>query len=750
MKRVFGAIGILATSGLFLVSCSKSPKDQEAKFLAIGKTHLQEKDYGRAILDFRNAMESVPEDAEPLYQLGLTYLANGDVTPAYACFHKAIELNPKHQGAQMKIAELMAEHGDRKSVEEAAKRASVLVAEGANAEAFDTLAMADYRLGNREDAEKVLNQALDKFPNSLYSSVALAKVHIARNDLKGAEQILQQAVSNDSRSPHPHVALGALYVAQQRIPEAERQFQAALGVDPKDGPALLNLGTIELQAGHMDEADRIFRRLSALPDSQYKPAHALFLFNTGKRDAALAELEKISAADPSDREAETRVVAAYLAANRPADAERVLNANLKVNPEDADALLLRSRFYLQTGKTDAAQADLNQAISYRHESPEPHYLLARVYETKRNIPKAQHEFGEALHLSPRYVPARVALAQLLMRTNQAQSALNLLNDCPQDQRRLQVIVIQRAWALLDTGGIDAARITIDPVLAVSRVPEALLVDGTIRFASKDYAGARSSAEEVLRTKPDDLRALNLLFRTYLSQKQIPAGIQALREWANRSPGSAPVQSLLGDMLLAAQLRDQARAAFAAAIADDPNYHPALLTVAEMDISDGKVDRARPVLDRLSAQRDVTATLMLADLELRFGSQDTAIAYFRKAVDADPTNVGALNNLAYLLVEHAHAVDEGMKFARRAQQLAPESASTNDTLGWAYFREGDYTTALSYLSRAVENGPTPEEKYHLAAAYIKTGDAGRGKQLMEAAMKEDPGLAEREQVASDLR
>jgi tetratricopeptide (TPR) repeat protein len=711
---------------------------------------MEEKDYGRAALDFRNAARVMPKDAEPLYQLGLAYLANGALTPAYASFRKAAELNPKHEGAQMKMAEIMAAHGDRKSVEEAAKKASAIIAQDANADAFDTLALAAYRLGDRVDAEKVLNQALDKFPNSLNSSVALAKVRVAGNDFKGAEQALQQAVSNDPGSPHTHVALAALFLAEHRVPEAEQQFRAALAIDPANGPSLLNLGTIELQAGHGDEADRIFRRLSALPDSQYKPAHAIFLFNSGKRDAALAELEKISADVPSDREAETRVVAAYLAANRPADAERVVNANLRRNPKDVDALLLRSRFYLQTGKTDAAQADLNKAISYRNESPEAHYLLGRVYGIKRDVDQERQEFSVAIHRDPRYIPARVALAQLMMRTNQPQSALNVLNDCPQDERRMQVIVIQRAWALLETGGIDAARITIDPVLAVSRAPEALLVEGTIRFDSKDYAGARSFAEEVLRTKPDDLRALNLLFRTYLSQKQIPAGIQALREWANRSPGSAPVQSLLGDMLLAAQLRDQARAAFAAAIADNPNYHPALLTMAEMDISDGKVDRARPVLDRLSAQRDVTATLMLADLELRFGSQDTAIAYFRKAVDADPTNVGALNNLAYLLVEHAHAVDEGMKFARRAQQLAPESASTNDTLGWAYFREGDYTTALSYLSRAVENGPTPEEKYHLAAAYIKTGDAGRGKQLMEAAMKEDPGLAEREQVASDLR
>ena len=121
MKRVFGVAGVFAACVVFSVSCSRSPEDREARFLASGKSHMEEKDYGRAALDFRNAARVMPKDAEPLYQLGLAYLANGALTPAYASFRKAAELNPKHEGAQVKMAEIMAAHGDRKSVEEAAK-----------------------------------------------------------------------------------------------------------------------------------------------------------------------------------------------------------------------------------------------------------------------------------------------------------------------------------------------------------------------------------------------------------------------------------------------------------------------------------------------------------------------------------------------------------------------------------------------------------------------------------------------------
>jgi Tfp pilus assembly protein PilF len=413
-------------------------------------------------------------------------------------------------------------------------------------------------------------------------------------------------------------------------------------------------------------------------------------------------------------------------------------------------LLLRSRVYLATGKPDAAKSDLTTAVGYRNESPDAHYLLARVYGTKGNLPGEQQEFGEALRLNSAYVPARLALAQSLLRSNQAQSAVNVLNDSPKAQRNLPAIVTERAWALLASGEAAEARVAIDPVLAATRSPEALMVDATIRFVSKDYSGARHSAEEVLKARPDEVRALSLLYRTYAVEKQNPAGVQAVRSWAAKSPRSAPVQNMLGEVLLSTNDRAAARDAFAAAIAADPNFRPALLTVAQLDIQDGKADKARPVLQRMAAGGDWSAELILGDLELRNGNMDAAITDYRKVLDKDPNNIAALNNLAFLLVDHSHAVDEGLKFAQKAQQLAPESNSTNDTLGWAYFKKGDYTNALTYLSRGADKNPTPVEKYHLAIAYIKSGNSTKGQQLLQAALKADPKLSDNDRVSTDLR
>src|SRR5579862_49315 len=94
-------ISICLLGAVLLASCRNSPQAKEAKYLQRGKAQLVKKDYGRAILEFRNAAQVMPRDAEPQYQLGLTYLATGGASTAVAALRKALELNPKHTGAQL-------------------------------------------------------------------------------------------------------------------------------------------------------------------------------------------------------------------------------------------------------------------------------------------------------------------------------------------------------------------------------------------------------------------------------------------------------------------------------------------------------------------------------------------------------------------------------------------------------------------------------------------------------------------------
>ena len=66
--------------------------------------------------------------------------------------------------------------------------------------------------------------------------------------------------------------------------EAERGYRRALELDPKRGLAMSLLGQLQSDRGKIDEAEKTFRQLSALPDKEYKPAHAIFVFSHGNRE----------------------------------------------------------------------------------------------------------------------------------------------------------------------------------------------------------------------------------------------------------------------------------------------------------------------------------------------------------------------------------------------------------------------------------------------------------------------------------
>jgi Tfp pilus assembly protein PilF len=109
-----------------------------------------------------------------------------------------------------------------------------------------------------------------------------------------------------------------------------------------------------------------------------------------------------------------------------------------------------------------------------------------------------------------------------------------------------------------------------------------------------------------------------------------------------------MQVLLGSWLLKTGNRDEARSAFSAAKAADPKFPTADLRLAQMDMSDGKLDSARQMLLTLvnANGRNAGGELMLGLLEEQAGNQQAAIEHYRKVLELSPNSVTALNNLAW--------------------------------------------------------------------------------------------------------
>jgi tetratricopeptide (TPR) repeat protein len=308
-------------------------------------------------------------------------------------------------------------------------------------------------------------------------------------------------------------------------------------------------------------------------------------------------LGKLAKDDPSDRNVRTDLVSTYLALNRVPDAEKVLTAVLKKNGLDVDALLQRSRIYLGSQKYAEAEADLNQVLHFRRESPEAHYLLAKVQLGRGKTTIQQQELGEALRLDLYYLPARIDLAKALIASGGAQSALQLLDQTPEEQKQATSVAAQRNWALMVLGEAADARQGVDALLGVGKVPDALLQDAILRLNQKDNTRSRALLEEVLRQNPADTRALNVLVQSYKTENQMPAGLQKVRDYAGQRPSLAPVQQFAGFLLLANGDPEGARKAFEAAKSTDPSLVFADLGLVQLDLSEDKLDDAR---QRLSA------------------------------------------------------------------------------------------------------------------------------------------------------
>ncbi len=87
----------------------------------------------------------------------------------------------------------------------------------------------------------------------------------------------------------------------------------------------------------------------------------------------------------------------------------------------------------------------------------------------------------------------------------------------------------------------------------------------------------------------------------------------------------------------------------------------------------------------------------------------------------PENPGVMNYLAYSWVDRGVNVPEALAMLKRAVAMRPEDGFIVDSLGWAYFKLGQYDEAVKYLEQAILLEPgLAAINDHLGDAYWKVG------------------------------
>jgi tetratricopeptide (TPR) repeat protein len=229
----------------------------------------------------------------------------------------------------------------------------------------------------------------------------------------------------------------------------------------------------------------------------------------------------------------------------------------------------------------------------------------------------------------------------------------------------------------------------------------------------------------LYLEPRHALALLSLADLYESVKKPQMAIKVYERVPANSPLKRNAQIQLATDLDAADQSEEAIKILKDTVAQDSKDIEAIVAL-------GNIERARKKFDdctRTYAQA-ITVTADKPNwvlfyfrgiCEERSKQWPAAEADLKKALEMEPEQAQVLNYLGYSWVDQGINLDEAMSMIRRAVEQRPDDGYIVDSLGWAYYRIGNYPEAVKNLERAVDLKPEdPTINEHLGDAYWRAG------------------------------
>lgn len=558
--------------------------------------------------------------------------------------------------------------------------------------------------------------------------------------------------------------LAEVYAASQRTDEAIRQAKSALEQDPDNLAAHRLLARIYIHnLGDMN------------PDSGQKETISL----------AIEQLKAVQRLDPTDVESQLWLAHLYGFQNKPEQTEKVLRGILSHAADNESALEQLSQLYLDEGRPQDAISVLKNAASGSN-SAALYDLLGTAYAKSNNFPGAEEAFQRAVTLEPDEASHRKGLAQALLSDHKYEQALSQYErltkiepDNPEGYLRMSQIYRHLNQLDKSESNLMQAKKYAPGSLEVL-YNEALLYEAQARYKdaiqvlSDAIAGVKAQQQEG-QPAPNALTILyEQLGMAYRQSGDFSSAERSFEDMQELGPASQKRGELLlidtyrtsGDIKRAIAEAEKARTA-------DPTDQSLAVTYAMLLGDNGQTDDATKALRGLvhGNQSDRETYLDLAQIEARgkryadaetdankalgmsqensdketvwflLGSiydgqkqYDQAEQMFRKALAINPHDAMVLNYYGYMLADRGVRLDEAITMIHSAVVEDPTNGAYLDSLGWAYFKQGNLAEAQQYLQQAVSHSANdPTVLGHLGEVYAKLGQTDRAEQIWEKAL-----------------
>ena len=474
------------------------------------------------------------------------------------------------------------------------------------------------------------------------------------------------------------------------LPEAIESLKQAIELDSESLYLKRELATVYLQ--NKDDAAALEVLAGILKDHP-NDMRSLILYggiNQVRKDyqAAIDAYERVIATDPKQEKVYQLLGGMYLEAENFDQAERVFKQMLDHFPSNYTGYFYLGQIYAKQGKKAEAEEKFEQTLQIEPGLMEPRYELLELYKEEKNETKVLELYQDILKRNPNNIRAAMELGYYYYSTGkmaQAEKIFSRLGERSIDEFDVIIKLIQ---LYIDPQNYDEGIVIIEGMLkAVPDSSEVNHIAGIAYYGKKDNPKALSHFQKVAPESRFYEDAVIHASYILSENKQNEEAIQLLSDAVDNDPDNAEFKYYLGTFYEDAEQYDRAEDFIQQAIESDP-------------------DNPRYYF-RLGVVYD------------KWNKKESSMATMRKVIELDPKHANALNYLGYTYADLGKNLDEAERLIKEALKYKPDDGYITDSLGWVYYKKGEYEKALKYLKKAVEIVPDdPIMLEHLGDAYLK--------------------------------
>jgi len=630
---------------------------------------------------------------------------------------KQLDSDPK--STVLKLAETKFEQG---LWEEAGSYAAQLIyMEPGNSKAHGILGTFYAINASKKMAQKELAFLKKAGDQSLFSDLINAILIAQTGEFILSEKHISSALEKEPNHPVAIYYAGSVSLAQDKLEEAEQFFKAVIEIKPDCAPALAGLGQVYLRQKRMDlAADYYQKAVNNQPEILLYQNQLIDIYKaTGQQGAANRQMKTALYYVPGVREHYLRQGMQLLTLGSYRQAIENMDKIIGIYKRIPEAHYIKAAALANLKETKAAADNIQIFVSQQWTSSQAHHYAGMCYLALNQIDQAELQFTTAIRLNPdmgKSVIPLTVIEQIRKNYDRALEGLKLTRTGGEPPDFVDYLSAHMLLAKGDRPGYlntmkGAAGLIpgLKPTTAFSVPSESKAVHFArdrnlmvIYFFNNWYGKVIELSETLLKLSPTDRYAWYYLALSKMAQNKDEEAIHAFNQLIKIEPELVAAYLSLGKLYAGSNNFKDAENAFNQAIKINPKY--------------------------------AAAYLARGDLFMQIKAESDAIADYRKAIEVDPTFPGSYYRLAMLYAEKPDKLDEALKLALKAEQLAPRNPVSLDVIGWVYVKRGAIHKGLEKLDAAYKQQPNDLLiQYHIGVAHYENNDLKAAQKALQAAL-----------------